>query len=157
MELCGFHLFWAKNFYIFTYTVFRTYLYFEVSDNVFFMSLYYSRKNFKKHVQKINPIYVYIFLFYSRIIEQIDQSEFEGFEYVNPLLMSLEDCVWHNVNCALHPNNLPPPPIHRYPPPVIPPPPPPDINYDEREYLQIDIPPAPKSMLQNIFCLPLNW
>ena len=28
-----------------------------------------------------------------RIIEKIDQSEFEGFEYVNPLLMSLEDCV----------------------------------------------------------------
>lgn len=30
---------------------------------------------------------------YSRVIEKIDQSEFEGFEYVNPLLMSLEDCV----------------------------------------------------------------
>lgn len=29
----------------------------------------------------------------SRVIEKIDQSEFEGFEYVNPLLMSLEDCV----------------------------------------------------------------
>ncbi|RWS23485.1 Protein kinase C iota type-like protein [Leptotrombidium deliense] len=28
-----------------------------------------------------------------RIIDKIDQSEFEGFEYVNPLLMSLEDCV----------------------------------------------------------------
>ncbi|KAK0091135.1 hypothetical protein PV326_003684 [Microctonus aethiopoides] len=28
-----------------------------------------------------------------RIIDEIDQSEFEGFEYVNPLLMSLEDCV----------------------------------------------------------------
>jgi len=27
------------------------------------------------------------------VIERIDQSEFEGFEYVNPLLMSLEDCV----------------------------------------------------------------
>lgn len=27
------------------------------------------------------------------IIDRIDQSEFEGFEYVNPLLMSLEDCV----------------------------------------------------------------
>ncbi|KFM73764.1 Protein kinase C iota type, partial [Stegodyphus mimosarum] len=26
-------------------------------------------------------------------IEKIDQSEFEGFEYVNPLLMSMEDCV----------------------------------------------------------------
>ncbi|KAL5013642.1 hypothetical protein ScPMuIL_007912 [Solemya velum] len=28
-----------------------------------------------------------------RVIEKIDQSEFDGFEYVNPLLMSLEDCV----------------------------------------------------------------
>jgi atypical protein kinase C iota type len=26
-------------------------------------------------------------------IDEIDQSEFDGFEYVNPLLMSLEDCV----------------------------------------------------------------
>lgn len=26
-------------------------------------------------------------------INEIDQMEFEGFEYVNPLLMSLEDCV----------------------------------------------------------------
>ncbi|EEC19009.1 serine/threonine protein kinase, putative, partial [Ixodes scapularis] len=29
----------------------------------------------------------------TRLISKIDQSEFEGFEYVNPLLMSLEDCV----------------------------------------------------------------
>jgi len=28
------------------------------------------------------------------IIGKIDQSEFEGFEYVNPLLMSAEDVVW---------------------------------------------------------------
>ncbi|CAL4149104.1 unnamed protein product, partial [Meganyctiphanes norvegica] len=28
-----------------------------------------------------------------REIDNIDQSEFEGFEYVNPLLMSMEDCV----------------------------------------------------------------
>lgn len=28
-----------------------------------------------------------------KAIDKIDQSEFEGFEYVNPLLMSLEDCV----------------------------------------------------------------
>ncbi|ELU12083.1 hypothetical protein CAPTEDRAFT_206271 [Capitella teleta] len=28
-----------------------------------------------------------------KLIGKIDQSEFEGFEYVNPLLMSQEDCV----------------------------------------------------------------
>uniref|UniRef100_T1J7C8 protein kinase C n=1 Tax=Strigamia maritima TaxID=126957 RepID=T1J7C8_STRMM len=28
-----------------------------------------------------------------KMIEKIDQSEFDGFEYVNPLLMSMEDCV----------------------------------------------------------------
>lgn len=28
-----------------------------------------------------------------RMIDDIDQGEFDGFEYVNPLLMSLEDCV----------------------------------------------------------------
>jgi atypical protein kinase C iota type len=28
-----------------------------------------------------------------RIIDKIDQSEFEGFEYVNPLLMTFDDCV----------------------------------------------------------------
>jgi len=27
------------------------------------------------------------------MISKIDQSEFEGFEYVNPLLMSSEECV----------------------------------------------------------------
>ena len=32
-------------------------------------------------------------LCFRRVIEKIDQTEFEGFEYVNPLLMSLEDCV----------------------------------------------------------------
>lgn len=32
-------------------------------------------------------------IFCRRVIDKIDQSEFEGFEYVNPLLMSLEDCV----------------------------------------------------------------
>ncbi|XP_064611257.1 protein kinase C iota type-like isoform X2 [Liolophura sinensis] len=29
----------------------------------------------------------------SKVIDKIDQSEFDGFEYVNPLLMSMEDCV----------------------------------------------------------------
>ena len=33
------------------------------------------------------------FFFFSKIISKIDQSEFDGFEYVNPLLMSQEDCV----------------------------------------------------------------
>ncbi|KAK3105007.1 hypothetical protein FSP39_015074 [Pinctada imbricata] len=28
-----------------------------------------------------------------KVIEKIEQSEFDGFEYVNPLLMSMEDCV----------------------------------------------------------------
>ncbi|XP_022338968.2 atypical protein kinase C-like isoform X1 [Crassostrea virginica] len=28
-----------------------------------------------------------------KVIDKIEQSEFDGFEYVNPLLMSLEDCV----------------------------------------------------------------
>lgn len=28
-----------------------------------------------------------------RMIDKIDQSEFEGFEYVNPLLMTFDDCV----------------------------------------------------------------
>lgn len=30
----------------------------------------------------------------SDIVRKIDQSEFEGFEYINPLLMSAEECVW---------------------------------------------------------------
>lgn len=28
------------------------------------------------------------------VVKKIDQSEFEGFEYINPLLMSAEECVW---------------------------------------------------------------
>lgn len=28
------------------------------------------------------------------MVKKIDQSEFEGFEYINPLLMSAEECVW---------------------------------------------------------------
>lgn len=30
---------------------------------------------------------------YSDVVKKIDQSEFEGFEYINPLLMSAEECV----------------------------------------------------------------
>ncbi|KAK6627739.1 hypothetical protein RUM44_010218 [Polyplax serrata] len=41
-------------------------------------------------LRHLRPLY---FLCLPRVIEKIDQSEFEGFEYVNPLLMSLEDCV----------------------------------------------------------------
>lgn len=33
------------------------------------------------------------FFLHRRVIEKIDQTEFEGFEYVNPLLMSMEDTV----------------------------------------------------------------
>lgn len=33
------------------------------------------------------------FSFNSDIVRKIDQSEFEGFEYINPLLMSAEECV----------------------------------------------------------------
>lgn len=35
-------------------------------------------------------------------MRKIDQSEFEGFEYINPLLMSAEECVWAVFfNCIL--------------------------------------------------------
>lgn len=37
---------------------------------------------------------MFVISFSRRDIDNIDQSEFEGFEYVNPLLMSMEDCVW---------------------------------------------------------------
>ena len=38
-------------------------------------------------------LYLNIFFIFRKVIEKIDQSEFDGFEYVNPLLMSMEDCV----------------------------------------------------------------
>lgn len=34
-----------------------------------------------------------VFNLNSDIVKKIDQSEFEGFEYINPLLMSAEECV----------------------------------------------------------------
>ena len=37
---------------------------------------------------------IHIFSLHGRkMLETIDQSEFEGFEYINPLLMSSEECV----------------------------------------------------------------
>lgn len=49
----------------------------------------YAQYTIKSNIYFINLFY----FFYSHVIDRIDQSEFEGFEYVNPLLMSLEDCV----------------------------------------------------------------
>ena len=41
-----------------------------------------------------------------KMLADIDQGEFDGFEYVNPLLMSLEDCVWvpiyTNISCTIY-------------------------------------------------------
>lgn len=36
---------------------------------------------------------VFSFVRCSDVVKKIDQSEFEGFEYINPLLMSAEECV----------------------------------------------------------------
>ena len=40
----------------------------------------------------INLLFIIIW-----ILGKIDQTEFDGFEYVNPLLMSSEDVVWEDV------------------------------------------------------------
>lgn len=37
---------------------------------------------------------LFLFVPFSDVVKKIDQSEFEGFEYINPLLMSAEECVW---------------------------------------------------------------
>ncbi|KAG7228982.1 hypothetical protein INR49_013215 [Caranx melampygus] len=37
------------------------------------------------------------------VVKKIDQSEFEGFEYINPLLMSAEECrLCHSFKGAIH-------------------------------------------------------
>lgn len=38
----------------------------------------------------------------SDVVKKIDQSEFEGFEYINPLLMSAEECVWETRRLCSH-------------------------------------------------------
>lgn len=42
----------------------------------------------------------YVSYLFRKVIDKIDQSEFDGFEYVNPLLMSMEDCVWYLTSIA---------------------------------------------------------
>ena len=42
---------------------------------------------------KILHFIFFCFLYCRKLIDTIDQSEFEGFEYINPLLMSQEDAV----------------------------------------------------------------
>ncbi len=42
------------------------------------------------------------FVHCSDVVKKIDQSEFEGFEYINPLLMSAEECVWGTRRLCSH-------------------------------------------------------
>lgn len=55
------------------------------------------RLDFERDLNNFPPEFtdepVYLTPDEDRIIDKIDQSEFEGFEYVNPLLMSIENCV----------------------------------------------------------------
>lgn len=43
------------------------------------------------------PSCFYLRLWTRKLISKIDQTEFDGFEYVNPLLMSMEDNVWEPI------------------------------------------------------------
>lgn len=47
---------------------------------------------YKNIVMSIDNTFFLCFV-YRKVLETIDQSEFEGFEYINPLLMSSEECV----------------------------------------------------------------
>ena len=38
--------------------------------------------------------HIFILFCDRKLLETIDQTEFEGFEYINPLLMSSEESVW---------------------------------------------------------------
>lgn len=60
-----------------------------MSESPFFvLSLsHFARANVTFTLKKISSFYC------SDVVKKIDQSEFEGFEYINPLLMSAEECV----------------------------------------------------------------
>ena len=45
------------------------------------------------HPQTVNVNVLNICFYFRKLLETIDQSEFEGFEYVNPLLTSAEEAV----------------------------------------------------------------
>lgn len=53
---------------------------------------------------------LFLFVRCSDVVKKIDQSEFEGFEYINPLLMSAEECVWGTPCLCPHA-----PPTHTHP------------------------------------------
>ncbi|CAG9130690.1 unnamed protein product [Plutella xylostella] len=64
------------------------------------------------------------------VIADIDQSEFEGFEYVNPLLMSLEDCAYGSYGA--------------------------ESSSSDYDSVCSELPAKRPTLLQHMFCLPLN-